>query len=76
MSDEERTFALVQLCVVLESGQQSVVLHLRGAVTCYHYAAGLRASPYVLKGSRNPNKLCTPCSVEELTAQAWFSSSL
>lgn len=51
MSDEERTFALVQLCVVLKSGQQSVVLHLRGAVTCYHYAAGLRASPYVLKGS-------------------------
>lgn len=48
MSGEERVFALVQLCVVLKSGQQSVALHLGGPVTCYHYTAGLRASLYVL----------------------------
>lgn len=46
MSREEWVCVLVQLCVVFKSGQQSV--RLWGAVTCYHYAAGLRASPFLL----------------------------
>lgn len=48
MASEERACALVHLYVLLQSGQQSVLLHLWSVVTCYHYAAGLRASLYVL----------------------------